>query len=178
MDKKDELYYDAMDFISMGENNKAIDLLQEALIMDKDYVQTYVGLVAAYDNAGDDKKRIKATEIGFEKTKKKFTKWPKEMHWGNMDNRAYLRAIQYMGELYWDSGNLEGAIEIFRLLLKLNPGDNQGIRYEIVALYAGLSGEDVDKMFEDGNKTQNWDELEILVETQNKKHNFRVEYDF
>ena len=60
------------------------------------------------------------------------------MEWGYVENRAYMRAIQYMGELYWDSGENEKAIEIFRLLLKLNPNDNQGVRYEIAALYAGL----------------------------------------
>lgn len=94
------------------------------------------------------------------------------MEWGDMENRAYMRAIQYMGELYWDNGEKEKAIELFRILLKLNPGDNQGVRYEIAALYAGLTGKDVNRMTDEGNEKQDWSESENLVREQNKKHKF------
>lgn len=94
------------------------------------------------------------------------------MEWGYMDNRAYLRAIQYRGDLYWDNGENEKAIELFRLLLKLNPNDNQGVRYEIAALYAGLTGVDANRMSDEGNQKQDWSEQENLLKIQNKKHKF------
>jgi len=172
MKQEDELYYDAMDELMEGNPEEAVALLKEALALDKNYVQTYVGLVSAYGMERDDRKRIEATKKGFEITKKDYKKWPKEMLWGYMENRAHLRAIQYMADLYWDNGEDEKAIELFKLLLRLNPGDNQGVRYELAALYAGKSGRELNNMFDKGNTTQNWDDLEKMLAEQNKKHKF------
>jgi tetratricopeptide (TPR) repeat protein len=172
MKKINKLYYDAMDLLSEGYPEEAIKLLQEALIIDINHVETYVGLVGAYSMIGNDEKRVEVIKIAFDKTRQKFTEWPKEMLWGYMENRQYLRAIQYRGDLYWDDGELESAKEIFKLLLKLNPGDNQGVRYEIAGVYAGLSGNEINKMFDEGNEKQNWNKLERLVQEQNKIHNF------
>lgn len=171
---KNDYYYDAMELLGGGarEIKEALRLLNIALEMDKDYVQTYIGFVSAYGAAGDKKKSEEAIKTAYEKTLKKFPTWPKEMRWGYMDNRAYMRAIQYRGELYWDNGENEKAIELFRLLLKLNPGDNQGARYEIAALYAGLNGDDVNRMTDEGNERQDWSEQENLVKEQNLKHKF------
>ncbi len=147
-------------------------MLNIALNINEDYVQTHIGFICAYGTLGDERKREDAVKTAYEKTLKKFPKWPRRIEWGYMENRAYMRAIQYMGELYWDNGKKEKAIELFRLLLKLNPNDNQGARYEIAALYAGLNGEDVNRMTDEGNEKQDWSEQENLVREQNKKHKF------
>jgi len=174
MKKQDEYYYDALELLDCGKAGakKALKLLDVALKMDEDYVQTYVGFVSVYGNLGKKKEFEKAVKMAYEKTLKKFPKWPKSMEWGWMENRAYLRAIQYMAEWHWDNGENDKAIELFRLLLKLNPNDNQGARYEIAALYAGLHGEDVNRMTNEGNQKQDWSEQENLVREQNKKHKF------
>lgn len=174
MKQQDEYYYDAMELLNCGKAGakKALKLLESALKMDEDYAQTYVGLICAYGNLGKKKEYEKAVRTAYEKTLKKFPKWPKSMEWGWLDNRAYLRAIQYMAELHWDNGENDEAIDLFKLLLKLNPNDNQGIRYEIAGLYAGLNGDDVNDMFDESNAKQNWDALEKIVNDQNKKHKF------
>ncbi len=171
---KNDLYYDAMDMCSIGKAGakRALQLLNRALEMDKDYVQTYVGFVSAYTTLGDKKKIEEAIKTAYEKTLKIFPKWPKRLEWGVLENRAPMRAIQYMADWYWDNGEKEKATELFRLLLRLNPNDNQGARYEIAALYAGLTGEDVNRMTNEGNEKQNWDEMENLVKEQNAKHKF------
>ena len=171
---KDDCYYDAMDLLGGGkkEIKEALRLLNIALKMDEDYVQTHIGFICAYGAIGDEKKKDEAIKTAYEKTLKKFPKWPKRMEWGDMDNRAYMRAIQYMGDLYWDNGENEKAIGLYRLLLKLNPNDNQGVRYEIAALYAGLSGIDVNRITDEGNRRQDWSELQNLAQEQNKKHKF------
>jgi tetratricopeptide (TPR) repeat protein len=169
---KDDYYYDAMEAMDMGDYKMAKSLLHSALDIDPDYVQTYVGFVNLYASL---KKKDKADEnikIAFEKTIKKFPKWPKEMFWGVLENRAYMRAIQFRADLYWDSGEKEKAIELFRILLKLNPNDNQGVRYEIAGLYAGINGEEVNKMTDRGNEKQDWSEQEDMVKEQNKKYKF------
>lgn len=170
----DNYYYDAMELLSGGvkEKKEALKLLNTALEIDEDCVQTYIGFIFAYGAIGDAKKRQEMVKLAYEKTLKKFPQWPKLMQWGWLENRAYMRVIQCMGELYWDSGENDKAIELFRLLLKLNPNDNQGIRYEISALYAGITGLDINKMMDEGNQKQDWSEQENLVEEQNKKHKF------
>lgn len=55
--------------------------------------------------------------------------------WGTVSTRPYMRAKQHLGELLAESGNLGEAIEVFQRMLELNPGDNQGIRYELLNLY-------------------------------------------
>ncbi len=169
---KDDLYYDAMDMLGVKDFSKAEELLLKAKEMDPDYVQTYVGLVSAYAREKDKIKREECIKIGYEKTLKLFPKWPKRMEWGFLENRAYLRAIGYMADLHWDNGDYEKAEELFRLVLKLNPGDNQGIRYEISAMLAGFSGPDLNKMFEEGERKQDWGRLERLVNIQNNKYKF------
>lgn len=168
------LYYDALDLLGNGKEGakQALKLLIEALEIDTDYVQTYIGLVSVYDVLGKDAEVRKCIKQAFEKTKKLFPKWPKSMSWGDLDNRAYMRAIQYMGDDLADSGDKDGAMELYKLLLKMNPNDNQGVRYTLAGLYAGISGSEINEMFDEGNAKQNWDKLEKLVDTQNKKHLF------
>ena len=170
----DDYYYDAMELLGGGkkEIKESLRLLKIALKEDEDDVQTHIGFACVYGAIGDEKKREEAIKTAYEKTLKKFPKWPKEMEWGYLENRAYMRAIQYMGDLYWDNNEKEKATKLFRLLLKLNPNDNQGVRYEIAALYAGLNGDDVNRMTDEGNQKQDWSEEENLVQEQNKKHKF------
>jgi len=168
------LYYDALDLLHSGKEGakKALKLLVEALEIDPDFVQTYIGFVSVYGALGKDIEARKYIKQAFEKTKKQFPKWPKSMSWGDLENRAYMRAIQYMGDYLADSGDKDGAIELYRLLLKMNPNDNQGVRYTLAGLCAGLSGSEIYKMFEEGDKKQDWSKLEKLVDTQNKKYLF------
>ena len=91
---------------------------------------------------------------------------------GYMEHRRYLRAIHWMGELLIDRGEREKGFELLRLALKLNPNDNQGIRYVLAGYYAGITGNDVNRMTDEGNAKQDWSALENLVAEQNKKHKF------
>lgn len=172
--KKDDSYYDAMECLENGKRGvkKAEKLLFDALKIDEHYVQTYVGLAQVYGVSGNKKKAKEAIVKAYEETLRKFKKWPKEMSWGFLENRAYLRALQSRADLFWDDGDKDEAVKLFRLLLKLNPNDNQGVRYEISALYAGISGDELSKIFDEGNAKQNWDKLYKLVEDQNSKHKF------
>ncbi len=180
MEDIDNLYYDAMELLDSGRGGaqKAEKLLIKALEIDPHSPQTYIGLVHVYGSLKNKKKAEECIKNAYNETVKKFPKWPKEMLWGDMDNRAYMRAIQYQADLYADEEEKAKAIELYRLLLRLNPNDNQGVRYTLSGLYAGISGEKINKMFDEGNAKQNWDKLEILVKEQNAKHKFWKESKF
>ena len=53
--------------------------------------------------------------------------------WGFHETRPYMRARLGLGEALWVTGEKETAIENFKEMLDLNPGDNQGIRYILMA---------------------------------------------
>lgn len=172
MRKKEDYYYDAMEHLNEGNLNGAERLLKKAVDIDEHYVAAYVGLTEVYRFKENEKKRRECVERGFEETLRVFPKWPKQMEWGYMENREYMRAIAEKGMLHADNGDNAEAEKWYRLLLKLNPGDNQGIRYLIAGLFENISGEEIDEMTEEGNKKQDWSKLEDLVARQNAKHKF------
>lgn len=173
---KDDYYYDAMELLGVeGGTKQAEKLLLEALKFDEDYVQTHVGLAHLYRNSGQKKKEKQHIELAFENTLKRFPKLPDSMIWGQIENRAYLRAIHLRADLFIDDGEQDKGIEMYRLLLKLNPNDNQGVRYLLAGVYAGIDGNEVDSMIDEGNEKQDWTNVEKLVKTQNKKYKFWVE---
>lgn len=170
---KHNYYYDAMEELSFGDCGAAIRLLRKSIEIDEHYVEAYVGMAIAYEQKNNKKTAKKYADKAFEKTKLVFPKWPKEMRWGIMENRQYMRAIHLKACLDLELQNNEKqAKELFKLLLKMNPGDNQGIRYLLAGMYVGLSGQDIDDMTDKGNAEQNWDDLENLVMEQNKIHKF------
>jgi len=172
MEKKNELYYDAMDYLSEGEPGTAKKLLLQALKIDCEFVDAYVGLVAVYRETGNLKQEKESVDAGFDITKRRFPKWPKEMEWGILENRPYMRSICDKATTSQISGDIEMAEELYRLLLIMNPNDNQGVRYLIAGMFVGLGPEGVDDLMDECNEKQNWSKLEKLVDEQNKIHRF------
>jgi tetratricopeptide (TPR) repeat protein len=160
---KEDYYYDGCDCIG-GNDSAAIRLFKKALTLDDEYVEAYNGLGTVYF----DKNPTKAREY----FKKAYTltvqhfkgKWPKELCWGILENRQYLRAIHYHGLVLWRDGNADEAMKLFKLLLQLNNNDNQGIRYLVAAIYEGISWDNL----EEGDLNKE----EALFNRQNKIHKF------
>jgi len=53
--------------------------------------------------------------------------------WGLLETRPYMRARAGLAQVLWASGDRDGAVAHYRDMLRLNPGDNQGIRYILAA---------------------------------------------
>lgn len=65
--------------------------------------------------------------------------FPKRLIWGWLDNRHLMRVIERWGLMLWEQGKAPEALIIFRKLLQSNPGDNQGVRFTILAISLGLN---------------------------------------
>jgi tetratricopeptide (TPR) repeat protein len=52
--------------------------------------------------------------------------------WGVIETRPYMRARQGLAHVAWHLGEREAAIAHAQEMLRLNPGDNQGLRYPLV----------------------------------------------
>ncbi|MDP8239217.1 MAG: hypothetical protein P9X24_09010 [Candidatus Hatepunaea meridiana] len=76
--------------------------------------------------------------------------WPDVMEWAWMENRHVIRAILNWAIAIWREGNLDEALDIFRKLLRSNPGDNAGARHYILAILMKMSFDNFDKKFDRG----------------------------
>ncbi len=54
--------------------------------------------------------------------------------YGLIETRPFMRAYYGYGNTLWDLGNFEEALKIYREMIKLNPQDNQGVRYSIITI--------------------------------------------
>ncbi|WP_242370701.1 SEC-C metal-binding domain-containing protein [Anaeromyxobacter sp. SG26] len=53
--------------------------------------------------------------------------------WGLLETRPYMRARHGLAQCRWHLGDRTGAVADFQELLRLNPNDNQGVRYQLAA---------------------------------------------
>ena len=63
--------------------------------------------------------------------------------WGLIDNRPFLRCLHGLGLCCYRQGQPTDALAIFTKMLWLNPYDNQGARFLINDLLAGLKWEEL-----------------------------------
>jgi tetratricopeptide (TPR) repeat protein len=52
--------------------------------------------------------------------------------WGIIETRPYMRAREGLALCLWELGERNAAVEHLREMLRLNPGDNQGVRYTLL----------------------------------------------
>jgi tetratricopeptide (TPR) repeat protein len=58
--------------------------------------------------------------------------------WGLVETRPYMRARQGLAVVLWHLGDREAAVKHFQAMLRLNPGDNQGLRYDLASWLLAL----------------------------------------
>ena len=64
--------------------------------------------------------------------------------WGLVNNRPFLRCLHGVAISLWRLGDAEGAAAVFRRMLWLNPSDNQGARFNLAAVQAGRTWEEME----------------------------------
>ena len=62
--------------------------------------------------------------------------------WGILETRPYMRARAGLANTLWDLRKKDEALAHYREMLRLNPGDNQGIRYSLLILLLELNRKD------------------------------------
>lgn len=86
--------------------------------------------------------------------------------WQVGPTRPYLRVCEALALAFVDAGRVSDAIEQYRELLRLNPNDNQGARYEVVPLLLEQSrdGEALEVLDLYPEETAQWLYTRALVE--------------
>ncbi len=62
--------------------------------------------------------------------------------WGRIDNRPFMRCMHGLGLCLWRLERFEEAERVFEQMLRLNPADNQGVRFLIEDVRAKTAWED------------------------------------
>jgi hypothetical protein len=64
------------------------------------------------------------------------------LSWGLIDNRPFLRCVHGYGLCLWRLGRFDDAERVLDRMLWMNPPDNQGVRFLINEVKAGIAWED------------------------------------
>lgn len=133
LEEAQELMYDAFE----ASGKQRIKLAKKALTISEDCADAYVllaeesartlaearDLYAAGVKAGE---RVLGEELFAEAV---------GHFWGMVETRPYMRARAGLAGCLWQLGQYQAAIEHYEEMLRLNPGDNQGIRYLLLTAF-------------------------------------------
>jgi tetratricopeptide (TPR) repeat protein len=126
LDRAQDLAYEAMD----ARGRRRIQLARKALELSADCADAYV--ILAEDSIDPDETRdlyaqgVAAGERALGPAVFAAEAWN---FWGDLRTRPYMRARFGLARSLDDLGELDEALPHYRELLRLNPGDNQGVRY-------------------------------------------------
>jgi tetratricopeptide (TPR) repeat protein len=130
LDEAQSLIYEAWN----SEGSQRVRLARRALETCPDCADAYV--ILAEEDARDRKQALEYFAKGVEAGERALAPGTLEKDagnfWGIMETRPYMRARLGLAECLWDLGRRDEALGHLRELLRLNPSDNQGVRYILV----------------------------------------------
>jgi tetratricopeptide (TPR) repeat protein len=143
-----ELVYDAWE---TPDPEEAFKLFEQALELDRNNVDAWLGLMSSISLSQEERISVlqKFVAMGEKNLGKKAFKTDKGHFWGLLETRPYMRARGSLAQELMEAGRLEESVAEHEGMLDLNPGDNQGMRYGLMALYLALYRlDDARKLFE------------------------------
>jgi tetratricopeptide (TPR) repeat protein len=130
LDAAQDIIYDAFE---TPRGKKRFDLARRALSVSRDCADAYV--ILADEAMPDDTKALVLLEEGVHAGERALGKRVFKEEAGNFwlifETRPYMRARFMLGLILHFQGETPRAIPVFKDLLRLNPNDNQGARYEL-----------------------------------------------
>lgn len=147
-------YYDLCEKYN-GRNAKSIKRqLTQLIDKDPDFLDSYLLLYEILQDEGNLPGAEKILNDAYERAMKLITdkkgKWPDVLEWGWLENRHIIRTILNKAISLWESREIDDALNLFRKLLKTNPGDNVGARDYILAIRMNMSFEEFENRFNKG----------------------------
>jgi tetratricopeptide (TPR) repeat protein len=163
LEKAQDIMYDAWE--ARGRRRRL--LAKKALDICPDCADAYVLLA---EEAGDPQMACELFRKGVEAGKRALGvetfKRDAGHFWGILETRPYMRARCELAECLWDLDQRDAAVSHYKDLLRLNPNDNQGIRYLLAAclLEMGRDKELRDLLDQYDEGTAQWRYLQALAE--------------
>lgn len=145
-----EIFYELLDIYEEGNVDEIKSKLNQLIEEDPYFLDSYLLMYEILMNEDKEEEAIKYLDNAYNKAVETITigdKWPYRLEWDWIENRHIIRAILNKGIYLWANGKENEAIEIFRRLLKMNPADQIGARFYILAIRKGISFEDFEERF-------------------------------
>lgn len=114
-------------------------LARKALEVSPDCADAYV-LLAEHAESADDALALYAQGVAAAERalgEKGFKEYAGHF-WGFLETRPYMRAREGLASSLWQAGRREEAAKHYQEMLRLNPNDNQGVRYSLATLLLDL----------------------------------------
>lgn len=166
VDKAQQLMYQAWDETNPA---KRINLAHKALSVSRDCADAYVLL--AEEEADTAQRALKYYQQGVEAGKRalgeKYFKENVGYFWGLLETRPFMRALEGTANLWWNLNRRAEATKTYDEMLRLNPNDNQGVRYSLLNLLLESDRiEDVKKLLKKykGDYSAVWTYTQALIE--------------
>ena len=167
LDKDHKVMSDFYDLCEIHDGNNTLSVkrqLENLIKKDPDYLDSYLFLreiLQEKSNSGEAEKLLDdAYRRAIELITDKKGNWPDILEWAYLENRHIIRTILNKALSLWENEETDDALELFRKLLKTNPGDNVGARDYILAIRMDMSFEDFERRFNKGgfydNEMINW----------------------
>jgi tetratricopeptide (TPR) repeat protein len=138
LEQAQDLVYDAME----AEGRLQLKLARRALALSEDCADAWVLLGnASTDPAVAQSHYERGVEAGRRAIGDEFESLAGEF-WGHLETRPYMRARLALAEVLAETGREDTARAHFEDMLRLNPGDNQGVRYLLLPLLFDLSADE------------------------------------
>lgn len=140
---------DVMDYLDMAEEasskKKALEYINKALEIEPGNLDA---LIMQADISAGTPEDIEKAYLGLIKKEEKrlksegyFDEGDVGSFWLMLETRPYMRLLQRTAQLYRDCGRMRMAAEVCVKMLELCTGDNLGMRYELMHIYAFLEDE-------------------------------------
>lgn len=133
LDRAQDRIYDAWEAPTAA---RRLALAREALAISKDCVDAYLILAEAPALSIPDSILLVREAVAIGKRVLGAQAFEDDVghFWGLLETRPYMRALAQLAELTLLDGEIDEALASYRELLRLNPNDNQGIRYLLAAV--------------------------------------------
>jgi len=146
--------------------------LKKLIEKDPYYLEPYVILSDVYEMEG----RLKDAEYllreAYLRAKELISKkgnLPDRLEWRHLTNRHIIKALINWGIFLWELGEVEEALKVLKEVYEMNPQDEPGVRYYILAILEGMSFDEFEQVFtKDGE--YNREDLEHWFEKHSKEH--------
>ena len=142
VDAAQQIMYDAWE---AGSRRQAVALARKALKVSPRCADAYVLLAEETARTADEALDLyrQGVEAGERALGKAAFKEYAGRFWGFLETRPYMRARFGLAQALWMKGLQDEAVVHYQAMLRLNPGDNQGIRYTLLNCLLEL-GRDTD----------------------------------
>ncbi len=129
-----DLVYDSWE---CEHSEKALELLTKAVTLDPANIDAWLGIIDLHDLTDDERiDMLRQLKEMFERKRgKEFFEENEGYFWGLLETRPYMRACSLLAMELAEANELDESIAVQETMLKLNPNDNQGVRYGLMAAY-------------------------------------------